>query len=385
MKRLPSRFVLAAGAMIWLAASSGAMRSHAQNAGDEVLVQGFEGGVTGWHSLDPEAKVRATTEKNSVHAGTTALEYEYRLREGGTSMLGWPGIAITGTTSLDFWAKCTHTTGLAFGLSKKNEARYGTMAYLPADTWTHVVVNIDELQLGEDSRDPDGKLDVENVNSLWMADIGIFTQMLNPEIRGGRKLWLDDVKFMRPRVPSAAGLRGPNGQTGYMVDSFEGGLLRWLPISVTFDPVKFIIFPKTNYDLTTDVPEGGGKAALKIGYPRPRLSAFALVRDTHGMDIGRTEKVSFWIRTDKTGQFFATMEKTNGARYQRPFNLTPNLWTRVEFPVSEFTLADDSKDADGALTMAKVKQFGILEINLNMLDAGDNTIYLDEVAFLFGK
>lgn len=372
---------------LWLLLACGVLcvgvRGRGTAQGDEVLGHSFDENINGWFSPDPEAKLRRATEAVNVRSGG-ALEFDYRIRENAISAIARPNVRIAGANSLDFWAKCTHATGLAFGVNEKTtQARYSAMAYLPADTWTHVLINLNELQLGEDSKDDNGQLDLDQVESFYMADVGVFTQMINPEIRGARKLWLDEFKFLRNPAPTAAGLRVDGG--AYLVESFEGGLLRWLTIGVTFDPVKFTLFPKVNYDTTTDVPEGGGKWALKVGYPRPRLSAFAVVRDIYGLDVKKTEKITFWIRTDKTATLISTLEKTNSARYNHAFTVTPNLWTKVELAISGYTLADDSKDPDGALDLVRVKQFSILDLNLTMDSAGDNTIYLDDVVFVFAK
>ncbi len=375
MKTRKLTWWLVLGAMS-LAALGMAVRG-GQAQGDDVLSLGFEDGVAGWISLDPQAKI-LPAEKKNIRSGTGALEFRYDLRENAIPLVAKPQLSVAGAVSVEFWVKCTHSTGLVFSVGENDQARYGTMHHVPGDTWTRVAINLDELQLAQDAKDDNGKLDVDKISSMFVADIGIFVQTVNPEIRGARMLWIDDLRFSRTRLASGAGPK----TGGFVADSFEGGLLRWLPISVAFDPVKFTIYPKLpTFDLTTDVPAEGGKAALKVAYPRPRLSAFAVVRDVWGLDLKDAGKVSFFVRSDKTGAFMANLEKTNGARYQSMFTVTPNLWQKIELPMTSFTLADDSKDSDGSLDMAKVKQFGLMDLNLTMQDAGDNTLYVDELFF----
>ena len=327
----------------------------------------------GWVSLDPEASVGRSKDQG--------IQFRYRVRSGGISLLARGDLDLTGCASLSLRILSSHAGGLAFGVSEADESRYGTVTPVAAGRFTDVRVNLDELQLAEDSKDEDGRLAPGPKLSLWFLDVAVFGQTLDPAVRGERTLWLDAVAFSSEPAPAAG--RGPGTGPGTLVlDSFETGLIRWMPVVAAFTPSRLWLYPEgVELMLEAGGPELSGPSVLKARYPQKPMSAFVLSRDVAGLDLTRAERVVFWARTERPATFLVALEERAGARYEQDFELAAGRWQRVEVSLERFRLADDSRDANGRLDLASVKLLSIVAARLDDGPVTTNSLGLDEPGF----
>ena len=351
---------------------------------------GFAEGVAGWQAFDPADSVRRSTRPASsppsgeaVPAGGDAvLEFRYRVRSGGVSLLAKPELDLTGCVSLSFRVRASHAGGLAFGLTERDESRYGAVTRVPAGQWTEVRVNLDELELAADSKDEDERLLPGSGFSFWLVDVAIFGQTLDPAVRGERTLWLDGVAFSAKRAPVAGRRPEPEGGT-LVLDDFETGLVRWMPIAVDLASSRTSLYPAdTTLDFEPRGPDPAHPTVLRVRHPQPPRSALVLARDVAGLDLRRAERVVFWARTDRPGTFLAVLEERAGARYEQAFDLPPDRWERRELRIDRFTLASDSHDANGRLDLGAIKLLSIVAARLEDGAAASQTLRLDEPGFV---
>src|SRR5205085_520129 len=91
------------------------------------------------------------------------------------------------------------------GLNEAGGASYQAAAHCPAGAWQEVVLNLDEFALDDPAKDTNGKLDLDQVASLTIFDIGGFVAMFLPDLKGSRTMLLDDVTFSSKPILQTTG------------------------------------------------------------------------------------------------------------------------------------------------------------------------------------
>lgn len=322
----------------------------------------------GWITPDPEAAVERSKERG--------VEFRYRVRSGGISLLARADLDLTGCASVSFRVRSSHAGGLAFGVTEADESRYASVTQVEAGRWRELRLNLDELQLSEDSEDEDGRLDLGPGLSIWFLDVAVFSQTFDAAVRGERTLWLDAVVFSSEPAP-VAGRRPGTGAGTLVLDTFETGLVRWMPIAAAFDPPGVRLYPE-EVELTLE--PGGAEApqptVLQARYPQESMSALVLSRDVAGLDLTRAEHVVFWARTARPAIFLVSLEERAGARYEQGFELATDRWQQVEVSLDRFRQADDSRDANGRLDLDSVKLLSIVAVRLDDGPVETNSVSL---------
>src|SRR4029450_10321489 len=101
-------------------------------------------------------------------------------------------------------------------------ASYQANAHCPAGAWQEISVNLDELTVDEPGKDPNGKLDLDQIGSITIFDIRGFVGRFLPDLKGSRTMALDDIHFSSKPVVSTT---GPAQVTRvvpiHLVDNFE--------------------------------------------------------------------------------------------------------------------------------------------------------------------
>ena len=97
------------------------------------------------------------------------------------------------------------------GVSEGHKADYNTTVNVAVDDgWVEVNLDLADFELGDDGRDPNGKLDYEQVKGMMIADIGAFFEQTGENV-----LLIDDVEGgTRPLdgKPRKRGRRPPKGK-----------------------------------------------------------------------------------------------------------------------------------------------------------------------------
>jgi len=369
-----------------------------QDAEKKVSISDFEGDTVEWSGMtlgeggvnpDNDSKFAITHEAASVKSGKGALSYSYEVTPKLVRVLALQRpIDLTGMKSLHLWVKCSHATSVIVGLAEASGASYQANAHCPAGTWQEIAVNLDELTADEPAKDPNGKLDLDQVGAITILDVAGFVALFLPDLKGARTMMLDDIGFSSKPV---AATTGPAQVTRvvpiHMVDNFETSVIRWMPLSLEFaDSPKFNLFDAP-VAVDKDVPTGGGKQSLKFSYPRKGKKVHGVMRSLEKVDLSKATTLDLAVKCSHDGTFFVAIEEKDGSRYNMKIDLLLGDWKSFSWPLTEFKIADDSQDDNGKLDPEQIKQITIADATL-LLGGGEADqvhLWVDQVLFVLSQ
>jgi hypothetical protein len=366
----------------------------AQDAEKRIVLADFEGDLGEWTAMkmgeggvgaDTDSKVSVVREAGAAKAGKGALSYTYDITPKTVRVLALQKPAdLSGMKSLRFWVKCSEATAVVFGLGEASGASYQASAHCAAGAWQEVAVNLDELVVDDPAKDPNGKLDLDQVVSVTIFDIGGFLAMFLPDMKGTRTMTLDDVVVSSKAVALTT---GPTQVTKvvpiHLVDNFESPVIRWLPISVDFtEGPKFNLF-EAAVAVDKDVPDGGGKQSLKFTHPRKGKKIHGILRNLEKVDLKKATMLDLSVKASHDGTYFVAIEEKGGARYNMKIELLLGDWKTYSWKLSDFTLAEDSRDDNGKLDPDQIKQITIADVTalLGGSEADEVRLWVDNVVF----
>lgn len=370
----------------------------AQDKGKQVKIDDFETDPTGWMALklepatggggeDADSKIAVAREAAAVKSGKGSLSYTYEIAAGTVRLLALQRpVDLTGMKSLRLWVKTSHATGVVIGLAENGSATYQAAVTCAAGQWQEVVVNLDEFVPDEPTKDPNGKLDLDQVGSIQVMDIGAFLVNFLGDLKGTRTLWLDDIAFSSQAVSLTTGAtKVTRVVPAFLVDSFESPVIRWIPISLEFaEPPKFNLFDAP-VSIDKEAAPEGGKQSLKFAYPRKAGKANGLMRNVEKNDLSRATGLDLAVKTSGDGTFVISLEEKDGSRYQKIVELKSyDGWKTLNLSFGELTLADDSKDDNGRLDPAEIKQIAIADLTalIGGGESAENVLRVDQVLFV---
>ena len=247
-----------------------------------------------------------------------------------------------------------------------------------------MALNLSELTLDDRAKDSNGKLDLDQIGSLTIFDIGGFLALFLPEMKGTRTMMLDDVSFSSTPVPLTTGATQVTKVVPiHLVDNFESPVIRWLPISVDFSEApKFNLFEGA-VAVDKDVPEGGGKQSLKFSHPRKGKKIHGILRNLEKVDLSKAVSIDLSVKASHDGTYIVAIEEKGGARYNKKIDLLLGDWKTYSWKLSDFTLAEDSRDDNGKLDADQIKQITIADVTTLMggADAEQVHLWVDNVLF----
>ena len=357
-------------------------------------VDAFEGELSGWTAFkldagavdaDLESKIEIAQE--GAKAGKGALAFTYDVSPGVIRVLARQGpFELGGMKSLRFWVKCSAATALVVSLTESNGAGYQAPFSVSAGTWQEVVLNFDEFTADDPAKDPNGKLDVDDVASLSLFDFAGFLALLVPETKGRRTIGVDDLRFSPAAAPLTTGVTSVTRVVpAHLIDSFESPVIRWAPLSVEFgDALKINLFDAA-LAIDSLAPPGGGRQALRFSYPRKPAKVHGILRSTEKLDLSKAGSLELWLRTSHDGSYLVNLEEKDGSRYDKVVELrAADGWTSFAATWGDFKLADDSQDENGRLDPSELKQ--VLVADATSLFGGppvdEVRLWIDEVRFL---
>jgi hypothetical protein len=366
-----------------------------QDAEKKMVISDFEGDAVEWSGLtlsdagvnpDGDSKIAITHEAASVKAGKGALSWSYEITPKTVRVLALQRpIDLTGMKSLHLWVKCSKATSVIIGVGDPSGASYQANAHCPAGAWQEIAVNLDELTVDEPAKDPNGKLDLDQVNSITLFDIGGFIAMFLPDVKGSRTMMIDDIGFSsKPVVATTGAAQITRVVPIHLVDNFESSVIRWIPISLDLSETpKFALFDAP-VAVDKDVPPGGGKQSLKFSYPRKGKKVHGVMRNLEKVDLSKATTLDLALKCSHDGAFFVAIEEKDGSRYNMKVDLLLGDWKSFSWPLSAFTLADDSQDENGKLDPDQIKQITIVDATqlLGSNEADQVHLWVDQVLFL---
>lgn len=336
----------------------------------------FETDPAEWTGIGATAKVSLTHDADHVKAGKGALQFDYAANKGEINVLILPITdgALTKMKSLHFWIRADYPTVLAVSLQEKDAGRYTAIFSAPGKTWQEVQLEPADFVLGEDKddpKDPDGKLDLDQVNSIAIADYGqIFAQSDDANLqalfhvqKGPHTLCLDEFTASPMSISPAAPADGKER----MLDTPSRPQIAWLgagDVKLASATGKPLVGPS----LRADYHQSPGKIVGLVRHiTRGRLT---------GMD-----QIAFTAAAAKPAKLFVQLEQVGGGKYRTIIDV-PGGSEPKEFslPFSGFEMTDDSGDRNGRFTPDQVNQIVILDVS-GITDGADtaNTLWINKL------
>jgi hypothetical protein len=357
--------------------------SRAQSASQAgaLLHDDFETSTGDWVTMGPDTVLTVAPAGDLGHAGHRALQYGYTVprKTGdiapafGVLLRKIPEAALTGMRSIDVWMRSDDAMPLAFTLQEKDAGRYVTFVNLPAGAWRHVQLQPQDFWLADgpnDPRDPDGKLDLDQVEVIGMVSIWSFlatTAPANDPIVsahcGPHKLWLSE--FVAGKEPLSA---PPAPSGGAWIDDLSRDPLLWLP------------WGQMDVSLEADSPLKS--RAIRLQYLQAAKKLVGISHNMRGLHIKAGQSISFKTASDQLAHLVVAIEKKNGARYNSIVTVAQGSAPEANtVSVDSFTLADDSPpDPEAGVTNGELKTFTIADLT-GFLAEGErkNTLWIGPI------
>jgi hypothetical protein len=333
----------------------------------------FETDPAEWMGLGTTAMVSLTHDADHVKEGKGALQFDYAANKGELNalLLPIPDGTLTKMKSLHFWIRADYPTVFAVSLQEKDAGRYSAVFSAPGKTWQEVQLEPADFVLGEeanDPKDPDGKLDLDQVNSIAIADYGqIFVQTDNADLqalfhiqKGPHTLNLDEFTVSAEPISPAEGKER-------MLDTPSRPQISWLGLG-DVKVIRATGKPLVGPGLRADYHQSPTKImGLLKRIPRGRLK---------GMD-----QILFTAAATKPTKLVLQLEQVGGGKYRTIVDV-PGSSEAKEFslPFTGFEMTDDSGDRNGHFTPDQVNQIVILDAS-GIVDGADtdNTLWINKL------
>jgi hypothetical protein len=348
----------------------------------------FEKDEGGWKSFDQQGKVSLTMEKDCVYEGASALQFDYRQRtpDAGAAQRGLGGLPGTvgveltkpypQLKSISLAVSTSVSVPLGIVLRERNGATYTCPVFSNAGQWNVVLLDLDDFALDEGSSDPDGKLDAGHIVGIGVVDASVLTRALkqagvplytDPE--GPATMWLDDIKLLSTPGPAhKIGIVPPKGEPIY-IDNCDGPTIQWAMLGGTM------------LKLSLQKQGAAAGSCLKVDYQLPAGTVMVLVHQVKVGQLAGAKALVLSLKAEAGCTLAIVLEGKGGGRYIKSQRLEGGQdWLRQELRFTDFKPDGMSKDADGTLDPADIKQIGIADLAGLVGQAYANTIYVDEVA-----
>jgi hypothetical protein len=300
---------------------------------------------TGWIAMGKSGAARVTD-------GTLTLDYT--VGEGiAVAALPLNGTDVSKMDTVRFRMKTDVPTALAVLINeKKPGGDYTAICWSTGNTWQQVELRPADFHLNSgpnDAPDPDGKLDLDAVQSMGVLDlssiVGVNADPGSPIVMeshaGKHSFSVADFELL-------AGTGGEKAQK-VVIDNFATPQLQWLTLGGV--ALK---------------PEGAG---MRATYEQKDERSVVLLRQIAHVDLRGKESLAFEVASDKPAQLLLTFEELAAGKQQGPrYNLTLEVpgggkTEHREILLSAFEHGEDSpNDADGKLDLDRLKTFSILDI-----------------------
>jgi hypothetical protein len=324
-----------------------------------LLASTFEKDAGDWQIFSPAGavtgKISITHEAAHVKEGKGALQFDYTIKKGDLSALALrvPLEAITKMKSLHFWVQADHATSLLLMFNEKGGGHYQVPIAVTPNTWQEVAVAPSDLMLSEDAGsppDPDGKLDLDQIENIGLVDIDAFLVEMAGDISpfdiatGQHTLYLSDFVVSDaplPAIPSAAG--------EVQLTSFTRPQIDWLAIG------------DMSVQKVTEKPLSG--PSMKATYTQKKMKVFGMIKQIPTGAFADAKQLGFAIASKRPVTLVVQLETKNGLKYKTQIELggysEPNKYT---LPFANFTSADDSADKNTPLDLKQISKILFLDV-----------------------
>lgn len=298
-----------------------------------------------WFNIAHEGKMRITHEPADVRGGQGALEFTYTPTEGKLALIGATPVKAKGAVrSLVFSLKTEDLSPILYGLNEADGSSYQGYCYTPGGVWHDVVVAVDELMLSEDTTDENEGLDVDQINTIIVADLcnlpGEAGRALGIK-SGVQRMWLDNVGLSEKPAPHRSS-RAANGSI--IVDDFERDLITCLPIGAP--EMTLVPGPQT----------GGDSQALEVAYRLGGHRWVGFVAAAGYLDVRKAGALRLTLKAAHEARLTVVLEERDGSKYATRVDLKPaEGWHEVLLPVAQLTLDPQTEDENALLDLSQLR------------------------------
>lgn len=340
----------------------------------------FETEPTGWLSFDPEAKL--TLDDKEWQAGASSLRYDYTPRKDAFCALALADLRIAGAKSLSFWLKTSRPTAIILSLAEADESRYQALVYSNKNAWTKVALDVESLDLSDDTQDENARLDADQVRTFALADLALLEAQAGKVDGEPRSLWIDDLIF------STTAVRQPPVGPDQVLDDFEQSLVNWIPVEIETGGGK----ERINFSLEDSVAlireedkAAQGRGTLRYTYRVGHGRVDALTGAAKRITMARPRALRFRLKADHSAFFGVMLSERDKSEYSVGFYHNKGTWQPVALSFDDFKLSSDSTDENGRLDLDQVSTIVLLDAagllgQLQTLPTEERTLWLDDVA-----
>ncbi len=303
----------------------------------------FEKDTEGWLAIGPpgqtRTRLRVVPNPLGFPHGKRSLEVHYLVEKGELrgafrKVDGLVGRALRARFQAD------RSTLVVVGLVEADGSTYQSAIEAESGEWQEAEAPFDRLTLSGESSDENGRLDLDQVRMLFISDAAGFVPDGGS---GGRTLLVDEYAVVDARAPPWR--RAQELATGALL-SLEEGAEGWMPIP-----------PPTGVEAQLGLSDrsggsGEGERSLRLVY-QLEPDKLAGVR-------GRAVRVD--LQTHGDALLLIGFVEQGGSSYHLTVATEAGVWRRIEAPLADFSLSEDSSDENSRLDRAQVRTLFIADL-----------------------
>lgn len=335
----------------------------------------FAQGEDGWVVAQPlgsGAKVAAVHEPANLKVGPGSLSLTYAIGAGqmaGATLPVTEG-ALTKLGSIHFWIKTAHNMPVGVALQEKGGGQYVGMISVPKDKWQEVELGVQDFVPSDNAGtppDPNGKLDLDHVESITVIDVSQFLAQV-PNIagllglqNGERSLLLSDVQLLTKPVPDT----NTATDTEYLFDNF----LRPEPAWTILNATGAILEAAPMYT-----------RALRLDYNLTSEQACAAAKRVKVGSLTGKKTLNLHLASSHPCQLLVQLEERAGGKYNAvlPIPGGPDPIDRT-IDITAMTPDEQTKDPNGKLDLDQVQQLTIVDLTAVTQAPGANVLWIGKV------
>jgi len=344
--------------------------------GNSLIKNTFKESADGWTGLGQKSKISIVHDAPVVAPSPGALKFSYGVGKGDFNALLLPAAvgSLKGAKSVKFRVWADATTPMAIAFSEDGGGRYSAIFQGVKNTWQTVELSVADFGLGRDAndpKDPDVKLDMDQVNAVTMIDLSeIFVQALPDELKdmfdihpGEHLMYIEDFTVSTEAVPSWTSGSGDTVN----IDTLVHPQLPWFGLGgvkvsrVTGKPLD-------GTALQIDSHDAPGKLGVAI-------------RNLLPWSLTSTKSISFDAASKESTSLVIQIETIDGGKFKTGVDLSGDSQVKhIKLNFADFTPAPDSAGPDKTLKVDKAKALLLIESSGMVITAErDNTIWVNHL------
>jgi hypothetical protein len=268
-------------------------------AATPIVHSSFESGLGGWVKIGESGSVRVARDIADMREGKPSLAFDYEIgqRKFAAAVLPVDPVAMAAMDQIHLWIRTDFPTSVVLILKEKDGGNYTAPAWSPGNVWQEVRLEPRDFALGEqptDPPDPDGELDIGQVQGIGVTDLGQMFGAARPnpfipvaladrsgkhtllisgfEVLGGDPARNDNLVIDQFDAPQLSWI-SPGGAAFSLDKSAEHAPGPAMEVDYTQSPRAIVYFAR---NLPPDIPQNITHISFDIASDKPALFLFTL-------------------------------------------------------------------------------------------------------------